>query len=60
MRPALKVLYMSGYAPNAPQLAFGIDNGVSFLQKPIMPPQLLSMLRDVLDQPELSRARGPT
>jgi two-component system, cell cycle sensor histidine kinase and response regulator CckA len=51
MRPALKVLYMSGYAPNGPQLALGTDNGVSFLQKPIMPPQLLSMLRDVLDQP---------
>jgi len=50
-RPALKVLYMSGYAPNGPQLALGTDNGVSFLQKPIMPPQLLSMLRDVLDQP---------
>jgi two-component system, cell cycle sensor histidine kinase and response regulator CckA len=51
VRPALKVLYMSGYAPNAPQLAFGVDNGVSFLQKPITPPQLLSMLRDVLDRP---------
>lgn len=51
VRPALKVLYMSGYAPNAPQLALGVDNGVSFLQKPITPPQLLSMLRDVLDRP---------
>jgi len=51
VRPALKVLYMSGYAPNAPQLALAADNGVSFLQKPITPPQLLSMLRDVLDRP---------
>jgi signal transduction histidine kinase/CheY-like chemotaxis protein len=51
MRPTLKVLYMSGYAPDVPQLALGTDNGVSFLQKPIMPPQLLSMLRNVLDQP---------
>jgi len=50
-RPALKVLYMSGYAPNGPQLALGTDDGVSFLQKPIMPPQLLSMLRNVLDEP---------
>ena len=49
-RPALKVLYMSGYAPNGPQHALGTDNGASFLQKPIMPPQLLSMLRTVLDQ----------
>ena len=49
-RPALKVLYMSGYAPNAPHLALGFDNGVAFLQKPITPPQLLSMLRDVLDR----------
>jgi PAS domain S-box-containing protein len=51
VRPSLKVLYMSGYAPNAPQLALGLDNGVAFLQKPITPPQLLSMLRDVLDRP---------
>jgi CheY-like chemotaxis protein len=51
MRPALKVLYMSGYAPNARELAVGADNELSFLQKPIMPPQLLSMLRDVLDRP---------
>src|SRR6185436_12496097 len=42
IRPALKVVYMSGYAPNGPQLALGTENGVSFLQKPIMPPQLLS------------------
>jgi len=51
MRPALKVLYMSGYSPDAQKLALGGDNGVSFLQKPIMPPQLLSVLRTVLDQP---------
>ncbi len=51
LRPSLRVLYMSGYAPNAPQLALGTDSGTSFLQKPIMPPQLLSMLRNVLDQP---------
>jgi CheY-like chemotaxis protein len=49
IRPSLKVLYMSGYAPNAPQLAAGRGDGVAFLQKPITPPQLLSMLRDVLD-----------
>jgi PAS domain S-box-containing protein len=50
-RPALKVLYMSGYAPNARELASGFDGGVAFLQKPITPPQLLSTLRDVLDAP---------
>jgi PAS domain S-box-containing protein len=51
MRPSLKVLYMSGYAPNAPQLssASASDGSTAFLQKPIMPPQLLSMLRQVLD-----------
>jgi CheY-like chemotaxis protein len=48
-RPSLKVLYMSGYAPNAPQLASGAGDGVAFLQKPITPPQLLSALREVLD-----------
>jgi PAS domain S-box-containing protein len=51
MRPALKVLYMSGYAPNAQQLALDTDDGASFLQKPITPRQLLSTLRNVLDQP---------
>jgi PAS domain S-box-containing protein len=51
IRPALKVLYMSGYSPDAQKLALGGDNGISFLQKPIMPPQLLSVLRSVLDQP---------
>jgi len=49
IRPSLKVLYMSGYAPNAPELVFGTDGGVAFLQKPITPPQLLSTLREVLD-----------
>ena len=39
------------FEPDGPQLALGTDDGVSFLQKPIMPPQLLSMLRNVLDQP---------
>jgi len=51
MRPSLKVLYMSGYAPNAPELssASASDRGAAFLQKPIVPPQLLSTLRQVLD-----------
>jgi two-component system, cell cycle sensor histidine kinase and response regulator CckA len=49
IRPSVRVLYMSGYAPNAPQVTSGSDGGVAFLQKPITPPQLLSALRDVLD-----------
>ena len=50
-RPALQgALHVRLRAQRA-QLALGLDNGVSFLQKPIMPPQLLSTLRDVLDQP---------
>ena len=51
VRPALKVLYMSGYAPNAPTSRSASTTASSFLQKPITPPQLLSMLRDVLDRP---------
>jgi PAS domain S-box-containing protein len=49
IRPALRVLYISGYAPNARELASGLEIGVAFLQKPISPPQLLATLRDVLD-----------
>jgi PAS domain S-box-containing protein len=49
IRPSLRVLYMSGYAPNARELASGLESGVAFLQKPITPPQLLSTLREVLD-----------
>ena len=51
LRPSLKVLYMSGYAPNAPQLASGFASGIAFLQKPITPPQLLAALREILDSP---------
>jgi PAS domain S-box-containing protein len=49
LRPSLKVLYMSGYAPSAAQLPSRFDGGAAFLQKPITPPQLLAALRDVLD-----------
>jgi len=47
--PAVKVLYMSGYAaPNLP--AQGTENGISFVQKPFTTAQLTERVREALDQ----------
>jgi two-component system cell cycle sensor histidine kinase/response regulator CckA len=47
--PAVKVLYMSGYAAlNFP--AQGTEAGISFVQKPFSPAQLTGKVREVLDQ----------
>lgn len=46
--PDLKVLYVSGYTDNM-ILQHGLDAGVEFLQKPILPAVLLRKVRDVLD-----------
>ena len=43
--PGLKVVYTSGYLPNHdPQMR--LEDGRNFLQKPYMPQQLLSLLRN--------------
>jgi DNA-binding NtrC family response regulator len=46
--PALKVLYISGYAEDATRIAMD-DPRLGFLQKPFSPEQLTSRVRECLD-----------
>jgi CheY-like chemotaxis protein len=48
-RPATKVIYMSGYTAGAVDLAKGLEPGVTLIEKPFDPSQLLETLRAVLD-----------
>ncbi len=48
-RPALRVLYMSGYTDH-PMVRRGVVNaGVAFLQKPFTPTVLVARIREVLE-----------
>ncbi len=49
-KPALKVIYVSGYNPNFGDLNFGLKEGLNFLQKPYHPRQLAQTVRDCLDR----------
>ena len=51
MRPAIKVLYMSGYAEDTIVHHGVVDQGIAFLQKPITPNALTHKVREVLDSP---------
>ena len=48
VRPAMKVLYMSGYTDDAILQRGIIDSGVAFLQKPLTPASLTRKVREVL------------
>jgi DNA-binding NtrC family response regulator len=48
-RPETKVLYMSGYTPNAAVHYSVVDHGTAFLPKPFTSDTLLSTIRIVLE-----------
>ncbi|MBI2438531.1 MAG: response regulator [Lentisphaerae bacterium] len=50
-RPALKTLYMSGYASQAAAQISALDVNTAFLPKPFGPESLTSCIRKVLDAP---------
>ncbi len=50
-RPALKALYMSGYAGDRLAQRRTLESGVPFLAKPFSPDALLQAVRQALDQP---------
>lgn len=55
-RPAIKVLYMSGYSESILFERHSPTSGQYFLQKPFLPDILVDKIREVLDDPVQSEA----
>jgi two-component system cell cycle sensor histidine kinase/response regulator CckA len=55
IRPAMKVLFMSGYADDAIVHHGIIDSGVTFLQKPFTPTSMARKVSEVLREPAVRR-----
>ena len=51
LRPGLKVLYMSGYAPDARHRELFASDGAAFLQKPFTPDELAMRLAALVRKP---------
>jgi two-component system cell cycle sensor histidine kinase/response regulator CckA len=49
IRPAMKILFMSGYTEDAAVRHGALDSGVAFLQKPLTSETLTRKVREVLD-----------
>jgi CheY-like chemotaxis protein/two-component sensor histidine kinase len=50
--PELKVIFMSGYAPDAIREKMSLEENVELISKPILPNALLMKVRSVLDEGE--------
>jgi hypothetical protein len=59
LRPAIRVLYMSGYAHPVLASQGTLDPGVTLIEKPFSEPTLLDKVREVLDPPHHDRQTRP-
>jgi len=50
IRPGIKTIFMSGYAPDTIREKAGLGNSVPLLAKPLSPTELLQKVREILDQ----------
>lgn len=60
IRPGVPVLFASGYSANALQPGYMVPEGMQMIQKPYSPDDLLSKIRELLNQRMLTRGDGPS